>query len=162
MDHVTIRAAAPTDAEVVEDYHHRCFVKSYAAQIEAGEFGPPERGGTRDQLRSWFQPGSAFATSVAIVNEHVVGHFTVNDHNLVHLFVDPDHHGTGLGLRLLTHGEGAIAAAGHAQAELHTRVENTHAIGFYQRWGWTLTDRTIHTVEHGISYHEHVMTKRLA
>ena len=53
-----------------------------------------------------------------------------------------------------------IAANGYTDFELHARVENVNAIAFYQRAGWTVTDRLIHTVEHGISYDEHVLRKR--
>ena len=39
------------------------------------------------------------------------------------------------------------------------RVENLRAIAFYERAGWAVTDRTLRTVEHGISYDERVLTK---
>jgi hypothetical protein len=42
---------------------------------------------------------------------------------------------------------------------LHARVENLAAIAFYEKAGWTVTDRLIHTVEHGISYDERVLIK---
>ena len=53
-----------------------------------------------------------------------------------------------------------IAASGHTEFELHTRVENLAAIAFYKKAGWTVTDRLVHTVEHGISYDEFVVVKR--
>jgi hypothetical protein len=93
MDPVELRVARPADADAVEEYHHRCFLSTYAAQVAAGEFGPPERTGTRQQL--------------------------------------------------------------------HARVENVAAIAFYESQGWTVTDRLIHTVEHGISYAERVLVKHL-
>ena len=77
----------------------------------------------------------------------------------VHLFVEPDHQGMGLGRRLLAQGEAMITASGHSDFELHARVENVGAIAFYEAAGWTVTDRLVHTVEHGISYHEHVLVK---
>ena len=52
-----------------------------------------------------------------------------------------------------------LAAHGHADLELHARVENIEAIDFYVRQGWTVTDRMVHTVEHGISYDERVLVK---
>ncbi len=61
--------------------------------------------------------------------------------------------------RLLAAGEALIADDGHAEFELHTRTDNHSAIAFYQAAGWTLTDRTIHTDEHGISYDEHMLVK---
>jgi len=65
----------------------------------------------------------------------------------------------GLGRHLLGEGEAMIVAGGHSDFELHARVENLAAIAFYQKAGWTVTGRLIHTVEHGISYDEHVLTK---
>ena len=52
-----------------------------------------------------------------------------------------------------------LRANGHSDLELHARVENVAAIAFYVRHGWTVTDRLIHTVEHGISYDERVLVK---
>lgn len=84
----------------------------------------------------------------------------VSDSRLLHLFVAPEHHGHGVGRYLLALGEAVIAAGGHRDLELHARVENLPAIAFYERAGWTATDRTMHTEEHGISYDERVLVKR--
>lgn len=159
MDAIEIRAATPDDADAVECYHDRCFTTTYSSQLLAGEFEAPDREGTRQQLHDWFQPESEFETRVAVVEGVPIGHFTVSGHQLVHLFVDPDHQGMGLGLRLLAQGETMLAAGGHTEFELHARVENLAAIAFYEAAGWTVTDRLIHTVEHGISYDEHVLVK---
>lgn len=50
----------------------------------------------------------------------------------------------------------------NSRIELATRyrLENLAAITFYENAGWTVTDRLIHTVEHGISYDEWVLVKR--
>ena len=55
-----------------------------------------------------------------------------------------------------------IAAGGHTDFELHARVENLAAIAFYEKAEWTVTDRLVHTVEHGISYDERVLIKHRA
>jgi len=162
MDAVDFRQATVGDADVVADYHQRCFETTYAAQLLAGEMSAPVLEGTRQQLREWFGPGSGFDTRVAVVDGTPVGHVTISGHQLVHLFVDPVHQGTGLGRHLLALGEATIVAAGHTDLELHARVENLAAIAFYEKSGWTVTDRLVHTVEHGISYDEHVIAKRRA
>jgi ribosomal protein S18 acetylase RimI-like enzyme len=159
MDAFETRPATPADADAVADYHHRCFLKTYASQLLAGEFGAPDPAGTREQLRDWFLPGSEFETNVAVVDGAPIGHVTVYGHHLVHLFVEPDHQGMGLGTHLLTLGETMMSAHGHTDFELHARVENHAAIVFYEHAGWSVTDRVIHTVEHGISYDERVLVK---
>jgi ribosomal protein S18 acetylase RimI-like enzyme len=157
MDAIETRAATPDDADAVEDYHDRCFRNTYSSQLLAGAFEAPDREGTRQRLHAWFRPESAFETRVAIVDGAPIGHVTVSGHQLVHLFVEPDHQGSGLGRHLLSQGEAMIVAGGHPECELHARVENPAAIAFYEKAGWTVTDRLIHTVEHGISYDEHVL-----
>jgi ribosomal protein S18 acetylase RimI-like enzyme len=156
-----IRAATPADADAVADYHRRCFTKTYSSQLLAGELEAPDPAGTRQQLHDWFLPGSEFETRVAVVDGAQIGHVTVSGHQLVHLFVEPDHQGMGLGRRLLVQGEAMIASRGHTAFELHARVDNVAAIAFYEKAGWTVTDRLVHTVEHGTSYDERVLVKHL-
>ena len=107
-------------------------------------------------------PGSSIRTVVATDDEDgVIGHVQVEGNLLVHLFVDPDHQGAGIGSRLLEIGEALIADAGHVDGELHTRVDNDRAIALYRSVGWQLTDRLIHSAEDDIEYDEHVLVKRL-
>lgn len=160
MDGISFRSAIPDDAGTVADYHDRCFRTTYSPQVLAGEFGPPDLVGTREQLRGWFRPESGFETLVAVVDGVAIGHVTVCGHHLVHLFVEPDHQGVGLGRYLLGRGEALITSAGHSDLELHARVENVTAIAFYENAGWKVTDRFVYTVEHGISYDERVLVKR--
>jgi len=68
VDGFELRAATPADADAVADYHHRCFTKTYASQLLAGELDAPDRAGTRQQLHDWFQPESEFETQVAVVD----------------------------------------------------------------------------------------------
>jgi len=156
---IELRAAVPDDAAAVADYHDRCFAKTYAAEVASGELQAPDLDGTRQQLEGWFQAGSEFETYVAVDGGVPVGHFTIYGHQLVHLFVEPGHQGTGLGRSLLEQGEAMIVERGHTELELHTRIDNHNAIAFYLHKGWTMTDRLIHTDEHGISYDEHVLVK---
>jgi len=154
--------AVPTDADVVADYHDRCFRHTYATEILAGGMAVPDAEGTRLQLHEWFGIESPFETHVAVVDDVPVGHVTVLDHCLVHLFVEPEHQGIGLGKRMLGLGEAELAAAGHTSFELHTRVENVNAIAFYLAAGWLMTEALLHTDEHGISYDEHVLVKQIS
>ncbi len=160
MNAFEIRAATPADADAVAEYHDRCFRTTYSSQLLAGEFEAPDLAGTRQQLYDWFLPESGLATQVAVLDGAPIGHVTVSGHQLAHLFVEPDHQHIGLGSHLLALGEAMIAAGGHTDFELHARIENVTAIAFYERAGWVVSDRLIHTVEHGISYDERVLNKR--
>lgn len=159
MDEIEIRPALPGDADAVARYHRRCFTSTYSTQLVAGEIEPPDLAGMRHQLRGWFQSKSGFVTRVAVANGAPIGHVTVSGCQLVHLFVEPVHQGRGLGRQLLSLGEEIIARSGHTRFELHARVENLAAIAFYEAAGWAVTDRLIHTVEHGVSYDERVLVK---
>lgn len=169
MNAIEIRAATPDDADAVSKYHDRCFTKSYSAQLQTGVLKAPAVEDTRQQLYAWFQPQpgletnpkTALKTMVAVKDGAPIGHFTVQCHRLIHLFVDPDFHGTGLGRHLLEQAEAMIAAAGYTEFELHTRVDNLAGIAFYKKAGWRLTGQQIHTLEHDIAYDEHIMTKQI-
>ena len=110
---------------------------------------------------AWLRDGSDFVTTVADLDGTAVGHVTINGNELVHLFVDPDHQGLGLGRMLLAAGEEMLAAAGHIVVELHTMVGNAPAIELYESAGWIVTDGLIHTDETEMSYDEHVLVKHL-
>ena len=159
MDAFETRTVTPADADAIAQYHHRCFTTTYAAQLLAGEFDSPGQASTRHELHDRFLPESDCDTRVVVVDDVPIGHVTVSANRLVHLFVDPDYQKQGLGRYLLELGEAMIIADGHTDFELHARVENVSAISFYERAGWVVTDRTIHTVEHGISYDERVLVK---
>lgn len=161
MEPFEIRVADTADADTVAAYHLRCFTKTYASQLLAGEVEAADPAGTRQQLHEWFLPDSGFETRVAVVDGMPIAHFTIRSHQLVHLFVEPHHQGMGLGRHLLAQAEAMIAAGGHTDLELHARVDNLAAIAFYKKAGWTVTNRLIHTVEHNISYDERILIKRL-
>jgi ribosomal protein S18 acetylase RimI-like enzyme len=161
MDAFETRSATPADADAVADYHHRCFATTYASQLLAGEFEAPDEAGTRQELHDRFLPESDCDTHVVVVDDVPIAHVTVSGQRLVHLFVAPERQSMGLGRYLLELGEAMIVAGGHEDFELHARVENLDAIAFYEKAGWTVTDRIIHTVEHGISYDERVLVKHL-
>lgn len=159
MDPIELRPATPDDADAVEAYHARCFDKTYATQLLAGDIESPDRDGMRRQFRDWFQPDTDVDTQLVVVDGVPIAHFTVSGHRLVHLFIEPAHQGKGLGRQLLAMVELTLVEAGYTEFELHTRVDNVAAIAFYEKAGWTVTGPVIHTVEHGISYDEHVLVK---
>lgn len=121
-----------------------------------------EPGRNLERFARWLDADSVTTVTVAEVDDEVVAYAAVHDNELLHLFVDPDHAGTGLGRRLLAASETLMSDEGHAVLELHTMVGNTPAIALYESAGWHVTDRVIHTADdHGVSYDEHVLVKRL-
>ena len=91
MSSYEVRPATPADADAVARYHHRCFTDTYSSQLQAGELEAPDPAGIRQQLHDWFLPESELETLVAVIGGEPIGHVTVSGHQLVHLFVDPDH-----------------------------------------------------------------------
>lgn len=159
-----IRPGQSGDAAVMSAIHHRCWLDKFATLVtprDAVDRMDPGRNISR--FTDWLSPGSDAQVTVAEHDGHVIGYSTVVGHELLHLFVDPDHAGRGLGRRLLAEAEGQMADAGHRSFELHTMVGNAPAIGLYRSAGWQMTDQLIHSDDdHGVSYDEHVMIKQIS
>jgi GNAT superfamily N-acetyltransferase len=158
---LTIRSACVEDADAIAAYHHRCWVIGFSSLLEPGVVDRMDPLGKLERWRRWLAPGSGFVTKVADLSGTPVGHATVSGHELVHLFVDPDHWGRGLGRRLLEVGEDLLRSTGHRDIELDTMVGNERALNLYRSAGWTLTERLVHNDQDGVVYDEHVLVKRL-
>ena len=156
-----MRPASIDDAEVLAAYHHRCWVIAFSDVLEPGILEQVDPRGDLDLFRTRLARDSGYVTMVADPSGSPIGHTTVFRNKLVHLFVDPDYWRRGIGLELLGVGEGLLRDAGHREVELSTRVGNDPAIALYLRCGWQLTDRVVHSVENGVPYDEHVLTKHL-
>jgi ribosomal protein S18 acetylase RimI-like enzyme len=159
----TIRPGEQRDAARMCAIHHRCWMAKFASLVTpsaAVDGMDPNR--NIERFTGWCSPGSDARVRVAERDGVLVGYSTVVGNELVHLFVDPDHAGNGIGRTLLGAAEREMSDAGHRTLELHTMVGNTPAIGLYESAGWTVTDRLIHTRDdHGVSYDEHVMVKQV-
>jgi putative acetyltransferase len=82
-------------------------------------------------------PARVSDTVVAEVDGAVVGFTMVDGDEVEQVFVDPDHHGTGVAAPLLAAAERQVAAAGHDVAWLAVVVGNARARRFYEKHGWT-------------------------
>lgn len=155
------RSGVLDDAAVIAEYHHRCWLTSFAVLLEPGVVERMDPSGKVDRFRFWLSPESEMVTEVATENDVVVGHVIVEANEIVHLFVDPQRQGSGIGGLLLQRAERVIARSGYIDAELHTMFGNDPAIGFYRSAGWKMTDQLIHSEHDGVAYDEHVLVKRL-
>ena len=164
--HATLRPLKASDAPVITDYHERCWHSAFASLVSADVMQFISQRRREPRIQGWLdrlEPESGFITVVAVDDsDTAIGHVMVADNEIVHLFIDPDHHGRGLGRQLLAQGEELLAAAGHTEIELHTIVGNTPAIGLYEACRWVVTTETItEELPNGSSYVEHVLRKTL-
>ncbi len=143
------------------DYHQRCWLASFVHLMKSGNATERDSLGRLDRFESFTDPTSDFTTMVADLDGVAIGHTTVSGSEVVHLFVDPDHQGIGLGRQLLGIAESLLLDAGHTEVELCTIVGNEPAIELYRSAGWLMTDRLVNNVEDGLEYDEHVMVKTL-
>ena len=155
------RPGVLSDAEVITDYHHRCWIEAFAPLVDSEAVHRLDPLAKLDRWRSWLSEDSSPQTIVADLDGRPVAHVTVDGSVLVHLFVDPDHWGAGLGRELLEVGEDLLAAAGHSRIELTTLIGNKPALALYQSAGWTVTDEVVHNDANGIVYDEHLLIKIL-
>ena len=165
-DGVVMRWAQVRDIESIIHYHTACWYDSFASLVSAEVMAFIESRPHEAMVEGWhhrLDPESSPKTVVAAGADDVaLGHVMVDGDELVHLFIDPGHHGRGLGRQLLEVGERLIRQGGHEQAELHTIVGNAPAIALYEKFGWTVTDETLdEELPNGAGYSEHVLRKEL-
>ena len=158
---VQFRVGVEGDAARIAEYFHRCWLTESASSLEPGVAERLDPSMWLELFRGRLSPGSSMRTVVATQGDVVIGHVQVQGNNLVHLFIDPDHQGSGIGRCMLGVGERLIVEDGFLDAELHTRVDNERALGLYASAGWQLSDRLIHSAHDGIEYDEHVLVKQL-
>ena len=161
MPVIETRPGVPDDAEAIAAYHHRCSIDAFSDIVTSGTFDDLDPRRRVTTFTEWLSPESNMAVHVATIDDAVVGHVAVEGNEIVHLFIDPDHAGGGLGRRLLEIGEQLIETAGHRSFQLHTIVGNTPAIGLYESTGWVVTGQLKHSEHEGLVYDEHLMIKHL-
>lgn len=74
---------------------------------------------------------------VAESNGHALGFIGLNDHHVEMLFVDPDHHGKGIGRTLLDYVRGFSTSL-----SVDVNEQNPQAVGFYLHYGFVQTGRS--------------------
>ena len=134
----TTRAMRPEDVDAILDVNRRAFADHReAAELDREGF---EALATED----WFEPGGLL---VAEVDAQVVGFCWTKVHRdgegeIYRIAVSPDHHGLGIGRRLVTEGFGHLANRDDvAYGGLWVDADNVSAVRLYESIGME-TDRT--------------------
>ena len=161
-----LRRARANDAPTIAAYHRRCWAVSFRSIVEPEVMAFVEASPLAGVVALWETRIHPDSTAQVVVvpddDDRPIGHVMVDGAELVHLFIDPDHHRQGWGRTLLDVGERMIADGGHTTAELHTMVGNTPAIALYEATGWTMSDELLREdLPNGSHYHEHVLYKAL-
>lgn len=126
-----LRPAVADDMAVVADIWHATWHLAHAGHVPDGL--------TAARTLEAFHartPPRVDDTTVAEVDGRVVGFIMIAGDEVEQVFVDPDHHGTGVAAPLLAEAERQVAAGGHAEAWLAVVTGNARARRFYEKHGW--------------------------
>ena len=126
---VSIRAAAVADAPAIHALHTRA-----VRTLCAAAYAPPVIDGWLEgrQAERYVPAIEAGRMFIAEHTGAVAGFCEVTPGEVIALFVDPSHAGSGVGRALLEHALTIAAAGGRA-----VRLESTlNAVGFYERAGF--------------------------
>ena len=126
-----LRPAVAADMAAVADLWHSAWHLAHAGHVPDGLTAARtlEAFHARTPLR-------VDDTTVAEVDGRVVGFIMIAGDEVEQVFVDPDHHGTGVAAPLLAEAERQVATAGHAEAWLAVVTGNARARRFYEKHGW--------------------------
>ena len=148
---LTIRPEEPADAEAIASVHVRTWQAGYAGIM-------PDEVLARLNVRAWAQrrrdlgtadPEHPFTTLLAERDDTVVGFTTFGpyrnnqdrddlDHaygEILTMYVDPAHWGTGVGRELMTAGLAGLIGRGWREIRLWVLARNDRARRFYERAG---------------------------
>jgi putative acetyltransferase len=107
-----------------------------AAVDATHDFLTPEDRLAIENLVAGFLPHAALWLAVD-GDDHPLAFMLVDNGHMEALFVDPAHHGAGIGAALVSHG-----LALHPRMTTDVNEQNTQAIGFYERLGFHRAGRS--------------------
>ncbi len=139
-----LRAATAADAEAIAGVWHRGWADGHEGNVPNGLYAHRRADHFRELVESRLP-----RTTVAVIDDQVVGFVTVRDDEVEEMYVDASARGSGVAAELLGHGESVIAAA-HDAAWLAVVAGNARARRFYERCGWVdggAFDYTAETVD---------------
>lgn len=125
-----LRPATAADAEAIALVWHDGWRDGHLGHVPESLLAYRDIDAFRDRV-----PPRLGDTTVAEVDDAVVGFVTVVGDELEQVYVAPVARGTGLAGALMAHGEGVVARD-HPTAWLAVATGNARARRFYERVGW--------------------------
>lgn len=170
---VTYRLARPDDVAAMADYHTRSWQVGYAGLLPEDALAALDVDERAAVLTQALDPALVAERGILVVVATVeaegearpVGHVLTQvrrgtDHGyLLHLYVDPDEWGRGIGRTLLEIGQRWLRRSGAVTAELWMFDGNDRAGGLYERSGWEATGETRSEEMFGVEVVEVQMTR---
>lgn len=126
---IRIRASRPEDSNRVIDIWRKAVDATH-------DFLTPEDRLAIDDLVCGFLPETPLWVAVD-GDDEPVGFMLIDDGHMEALFVDPAHHGAGIGKVLVRH-----VLAAHPNMTTDVNEQNPKAIGFYEAMGFVRTGRS--------------------
>lgn len=126
---MTLRASTSRDAARILD------IWSRAVDATHGFLLPADRDAIGEEVKA-FLPQAPLTLAVDAA-DHPLGFMFVHEGHMEALFIDPDHHGKGIGRVLV---ESALAL--HPALTTDVNEQNGEALGFYRRLGFEPTGRS--------------------
>ena len=162
-----IAGAAAADIPVVQDLAQRIWRVHYPGIITVEQIDYMlARGYAASELLRFLQtPGAGLA--LARIDDAAIGFAAWYRHaqpattKLDKLYVLPEHHGRGIGRRLIAHVEAAARADGATRLVLNVNRHNRGAIAAYLRCGFVVHDEVVVDIGNGFVMDDYVMAKGL-
>lgn len=126
---MTLRASTSRDAARILD------IWSRAVDATHGFLLPADRAAIGEEVKA-FLPQAPLTLAVNAA-DHALGFMFVHEGHMEALFIDPDHHGKGIGRALV---ESALAL--HPALTTDVNEQNGEALSFYRRLGFEPTGRS--------------------
>jgi GNAT superfamily N-acetyltransferase len=131
----TLRPATPDDMARVADIWHAAWHISHPGHVPNGLTAARTLEAFHERT-----PARVDDTTVAVLDDEVVGFIMIDRDEVEQLFVDPARHGGGVASLLLDEAERQVAAAGYDVAWLAVAIGNARARAFYEKRGWSDDD----------------------
>lgn len=125
-----LRPAAATDTDAIVDVWFAGWRDAHLGHVPDALLAHRGEATFRQRI-----PEILDTTTVATVDQRVVGVVVTADDEIEQLYVAPTYRGTGIAASLLRHGESVIADR-HGRAYLAVVDGNARARQFYERNGW--------------------------